>query len=242
MDWDMHGIIAPETQDESAGPSVTGAKYEAAMIGSPPPRTDRHEWPFGLLRKGAYSVIYADPAWSFRGYVNDGVPQTAMDQHYDTMHVQDMAKLPVWKLAAPDCALFMWSISSHTPQAFWLAEQWGFRFASKAFTWAKLNKNALKNFDAKPISPQHDANWFMGMGHGTRRNTEDCWLFTRGQPKRIDQGVRELIVSPVREHSRKPDETYDRIERLFRGPYCELFARRQAPGWSSWGNETTKFG
>jgi N6-adenosine-specific RNA methylase IME4 len=222
------------------------------------------DWPFGLLREHSHGVIYADPCWHFEGYnaAGSGVPQRADEQHYSTMTVQQLATLPVGRLAANDCALFMWSTSSHTPQAFWLADQWGFKFASKAFTWAKLNKNAELNHQnlinkalgsnadywhdlvdegVYDLSLGDDRHWFMGMGHSSRRNTEDCWLFTKGQPKRMDKGVRELIVAPVREHSRKPDAAYERIERLFRGPHCELFARSSRAGWSSWGNETDKF-
>ena len=198
-------------------------------------------WPFGLLRRGAYGVIYADPPWAFRGYVSDGVPQRAGDQHYPTMTLDQMKRLPVGQLAAPDCALFMWSISSHTPQAIELADHWGFRFASKAFTWAKLVKTAKENDDRYGLPPWSNDWWHMGMGHSTRRNTEDCWLFTRGNPKRQDAGVRELIVSPLREHSRKPDAVYQRIERLFEGERCELFARNRRTGWSSWGNQTDRF-
>lgn len=210
-------------------------------------------WPFGLLRRNAYGVIYADPAWFFETYDGGGVPQRAPEQHYDTMTVEEMARLPVHQLAAQDCALFMWSISSHVPQAFALARAWGFTYSSKAFSWAKLNKNAEGNHHSKfqqwgsqppgdePPRLADDANWFIGMGHTTRRNTEDCWLFTRGQPKRLDRGVRELIVAPVGDHSRKPHDAYDRIERLYKGPYCELFARNSRPNWSSWGNESTKF-
>lgn len=197
----------------------------------------KNNWPFGLLTPGRHGVIYADPPWAYEGYAASGVPQRADVQHYDTMTVEEMAALPVHELAATDCALFMWSISSHHPQAFWLARQWGFRYASKAFTWAKLNKNAI----ADERLCNDDAAFFMGMGHGTRRNTEDCFLFTRGQPKRRDASVRELIVSPIRDHSRKPDEAYSRIERLFDGPYCELFSRTRRAGWSSWGNEVGKY-
>ena len=197
----------------------------------------------GLLQRAAYAVILVDPPWSYVGYVTDGVPQTTSTQHYPTMSVEELAKLPVGDLARPDCALFMWTIASHTPQAFWLAKQWGFKFASKAFTWAKLNKNALTNHARTypPILLDDPAHWFMGMGHGTRRQTEDCWLFSIGHPRRLDRGVRELIIAPVREHSRKPEEVYDRIERLFAGPYCELFARTSRPGWALWGNEKGKF-
>ena len=211
------------------------------------------DWPFGLLRKRAYGVIYCDPPWAFRGYVSDGVPQQKDEQHYDTMTKEELAELPVAELAANDCALLMWSIASHTPQAFWLAEQWGFKFASRGFCWAKTTMHADKKHVQKILGWNLDRwnrklprianpeNWHMGMGHSSRRNPEDCWLFTRGSPKRLDKGVRELIVSPVREHSRKPDEVYDRIERLFGGPYCELFSRTSRPNWSAWGNQEGKF-
>jgi len=46
-----------------------------------------------------------------------------------------------------------------------------------------------------------------------------------------------LPRKPRREHSRKPDEIYARIEALVPGPYLELFARQQRPGWDSWGHE-----
>jgi N6-adenosine-specific RNA methylase IME4 len=77
----------------------------------------------------------------------------------------------------------------------------------------------------------------MGMGYWTRANTEPCLLATRGKPKRLDAGVRQGIIAPRQEHSRKPDEIHDRIERLVAGPYLELFARRPRAGWTVWGNE-----
>ena len=64
-----------------------------------------------------------------------------------------------------------------------------------------------------------------------------CLLATKGKPKRISKSVRQLIHAPRREHSRKPDEVYDRIEQLLDGTYVELFARRERKGWDSWGNE-----
>ena len=49
--------------------------------------------------------------------------------------------------------------------------------------------------------------------------------------------MHQVIISPVREHSEKPDEVYRRIERLYPGPYLELFARKEREGWTTWGNE-----
>ena len=68
-----------------------------------------------------------------------------------------------------------------------------------------------------------------------------CLLATRGKPKRVSKSVDQLIISKLREHSRKPDEIYNRIEQLVDGPYIELFARNQRKNWDAWGNEVGKF-
>jgi N6-adenosine-specific RNA methylase IME4 len=47
-----------------------------------------------------------------------------------------------------------------------------------------------------------------------------------------------IIVAPKREHSRKPDEAYELIERMYPDlPKIELFARNPREGWSQWGNQ-----
>ena len=79
------------------------------------------------------------------------------------------------------------------------------------------------------------------MGFWTRANAEQCLLATRGSPKRLAKDVRRLVVAPRREHSRKPDAVYDRIERLADGPYLEMFARNARPGWDTWGNQAGLF-
>jgi hypothetical protein len=81
----------------------------------------------------------------------------------------------------------------------------------------------------------------MGMGFWTRANTEHCLLATRGHPKRLHADVRQGIIELPRQHSRKPDCIYERIERLVAGPYCELFARQARPGWDSFGDQVTQF-
>jgi hypothetical protein len=54
--------------------------------------------------------------------------------------------------------------------------------------------------------------------------------------------VREVILEPVRQHSRKPEALRARIERYCAGPYAELFARSERPGWAAWGFEVGKYG
>ena len=76
------------------------------------------------------------------------------------------------------------------------------------------------------------------MGYWTRASSEVCLLGTRGKPKRLNADVRQGIIAPVRQHSRKPDGIHERIERLVAGPYLELFARQQREGWTAWGKRT----
>ena len=78
----------------------------------------------------------------------------------------------------------------------------------------------------------------MGCGYWTRANAEICLLATKGRPQRISKKVRQLIVSPVEQHSKKPDVVRDRIVELVGDlPRLEMFARQAPAGWDVWGNE-----
>lgn len=182
---------------------------------------------------GKYGAILADPPWSFQAWSGSHLPSRAADAHYRTMDMDAIAALPVADLAADDCALFCWVCWPTLPDALRVIEAWGFTYKTCGFNWIKGN--------SLPLFPD-DFRARMGLGYWTRANSEVCLLATRGKPKRLDAGVRQVIQAPLREHSRKPDETHARIERLVAGPYIELFARETRPGWDAWGNETGKFG
>ena len=182
---------------------------------------------------GPFSVVYADPPWSYKAFSTKGEGRSAT-RYYSTMTVKDIAALPVREACARDCHLFLWTTGPNLRQAFDVMEGWGFNYSSIAFTWIKLTRSAPTLF-----LDQHS--FHVGMGYTTRKNTEVCLLGRRGSPKRKSRAVRELLIAPVREHSRKPDETIERIEAYADGPYLELFARTQRPGWTAWGNETEKF-
>jgi len=181
-----------------------------------------------------YNVILADPPWRYQVFSPKGEGKSA-SRHYETMRLPDVKALPVVELAARDCHLFLWSTTPNLPQALEVIEAWVFRYSSMGFTWAKLNPRAPADGNWSPAS------FHVGMGHTTRKNVEFCLLGRRGSPKRKSKAVRELIVAPRREHSRKPDETYDRIEAYAGGPYLDLFSRQRRPGWDSWGDEVDKF-
>ena len=107
------------------------------------------------------------------------------------------------KLAADDCALFLWSVMPQLPEALEVITAWGFRYKTAGFTWVKLNKSG-EGFKT-------------GMGYWTRANPELCLLATRGAPERLNKDVAQLmtegvITVPLQDHSAKPREVHGRIE------------------------------
>ena len=180
-----------------------------------------------------YNVIYADPPWTFATYSQKGKGRSP-EAHYACMSFEEICAIPVAEWAAPDSILFLWVTDPLLPKGLELIEAWGFTYKTVGFYWAKLNKTAA----AERFSRQ---SFFTGMGFWTRANAEQCLLATRGSPKRLAKDVRRLVVAPRREHSRKPVEVYEGIERLVAGPYLEMFARQARPGWDAWGAEAGLF-
>jgi N6-adenosine-specific RNA methylase IME4 len=170
-----------------------------------------------------YNIIYADPPWSYRVWSEKGKGRSA-ENHYPCMDKQSIQHLPISDISAEDCVLFLWVIFPCLEEGLELIRAWGFKYKTCAFNWVKKNKKSNS--------------WFWGLGYWTRANSEICLLATRGKPKRISAGVHQIIDTPIREHSRKPDEVRERIVQLCGDlPRIELFARQYADGWDCWGNE-----
>jgi N6-adenosine-specific RNA methylase IME4 len=178
---------------------------------------------------GRHAATFADPPWCFATCSPRGEGRSA-SAHYRCMAFWDLCRLPIREHAASDCCLFLWTTDPMLPRAIDLIEAWGFTYKTVAFTWAKLNSSAAGNSFSGP-------DFFTGMGYWTRANPEQCLLATIGKPRRRSRAIRQLIISPRREHSRKPDEAYVRIEDLVPGPYLELFARSRRPNWTAWGDQ-----
>jgi N6-adenosine-specific RNA methylase IME4 len=124
----------------------------------------------------------------------------------------------------------VWGVWPEHPGVLDVIASWGFTYKTAAFVWVKTTRNA----EVVTLAGE-GLHW--GMGYATRSNTEPCLLATRGAPLRLAANVHQVIMAPVGEHSAKPDEAYRRIERLYPGPYLELFARRPREGWTTWGDE-----
>jgi N6-adenosine-specific RNA methylase IME4 len=189
--------------------------------------------------RNGYRCLVIDPPTRFVAGTK-GRPQ-----HYNRMTDADIATLPIADLLHPEGAwIFLWVTSPKlyapprsrtqlSPDQ--VARAWGARYSGRAFVWIKTK--------AKVTTPtiHYENDLHIGMGFTTRKNAEDCLLFRTGMPQRLARDVHEVIVSPVREHSRKPDEAFTRIERFCPGPRVELFAREAREGWDTWGDQVGMF-
>lgn len=201
------------------------------------------DWPFGDLPRAHFRAIVADPPWHFRArtalQMSNWRSRRDAAKHYRVMSLEEIAALPVGELAAKDAHLFLCATGPCLPQAFEVMKAWGFRYSSDVFIWIKLNRkhNPLQ----LRVLPLAEGDLHVGLGLTTRKNAEYVLLGRRGNAKRLVKNVRQIILAPVREHSRKPDEIFDRVMRYCEGPCLDLFSRQSRPGWATWGLEKTKF-
>jgi N6-adenosine-specific RNA methylase IME4 len=187
---------------------------------------------------GGFSCLVADVPLQFSSNSPSKPGRNAM-RHYRCLSAEELATLPVGDIASPDAWLYFWATGPCLPQALGIIAAWGFKYSGSGFVWVKLRRS----YDASQLRllPISEADLHIGLGHTTRKNAEFCLLARRGRPRRLVADVREVVLAPVREHSRKPAEVYRRIERFCAGPRIELFARERRPGWISWGDEIGRF-
>ena len=143
-----------------------------------------------------FNILYVDPPWQYEQNRLSGVAEN----HYRTLTDEEIYSLPVGNIAAEDCILFLWATGPKMREAFKAISSWGFDYRTLGFVWVKQNRK----------SPT----WFFGLGFWTRSSTEVCLLAVKGKPRRVSAKVSQLIVSPLEEHSKKPDIVRDRIVEL----------------------------
>lgn len=174
-----------------------------------------------------FKVVYADPPWTFSSWSKKGEVKSAQN-HYSCMTMEDICNMPINDITDENSILFMWATSPLLEEQIKTMQRWGYTYKTIGFTWVKLNP--------KSMTP------FIGLGYYSRSNAEYCLIGTKGKPGRPkNKSISQIIMSPIREHSRKPDIVRKHIMDMFDGPYLELFAREEVENWDCFGNETQKF-
>lgn len=177
-----------------------------------------------------YNVIYADPPWKYQSkqpFRMQGTRFHRLEEVYQTATVEDMSRWDIGRIAAPDCALFMWSTDSHLPEAIELMKAWGFKYRTVGFVWVKQTSKG---------------NLVRNLGQWTLKSEELCLIGTKGRAHglKVAHNIPQLVFEERTQHSKKPEAVPDLIEKMFGAvPRIELFARQTRPGWDCWGNEVT---
>lgn len=175
----------------------------------------------------AFKTLIVDVPWPFK----DKLGNKGAANKYKLMQMSEIFRFPLPEMER-DCVMLFWRVAAMQQEALDVIRVWGFNPPQRELIWLKKTKTGKR--------------WF-GQGHVVRAEHEVCLIATRGKPLVKDHSVRSTFVTAVDwdglsaearpPHSTKPEEFYEIVERLFEGPYCELFARRQRPGWTCLGNE-----
>lgn len=205
--------LFPETSCQKKAPSMSDVGVQAAMDLA------------HFARGRKFGTILADPPWRFTNRTGKMAPEHRRLSRYETMTLEDICALPVEGLTADPAHLYLWVPNALLPEGLEVMKRWGFTYKSNLI-WHKVRKDG--GSDGR------------GVGFYFRNVTEVILFGVRGKNARTRQAGRtqvNMIETRKREHSRKPDEQYRLIEACSTGPYLELFARGDRPGWSIWGNQ-----
>lgn len=174
-------------------------------------------------RRTPFRCVVADCPWAFADKLQGTKGAAAQ---YPTMSVAELAGFgPPIHLppVADDAYLFFWRVAAMQPEALFVINTWGFTVKSE-LVWVKKTSRGNRHF---------------GLGRHVRAEHEVCLIATRGKVAPRCRSVRSVFEAPVGRHSQKPDVFYEIVQQIARGPYLEMFARRQRPGWTCVGNESS---
>ena len=158
-----------------------------------------------------FRTILADPPWNEKG---GGEIKRGADRHYPLMKLPSIIALPVKAVVADNAHCYLWITNTYLMDGKDVLNAWGFRYVT-CITWGKDR---------------------FGLGQYFRGQTEHCLFGVRGNLpyKTLGDGKRAqsttLLTCPRGEHSRKPEEMRERIERVSCGPFLEMFARPEPAG------------
>ncbi|MDB5227768.1 MAG: Transcriptional activator, adenine-specific methyltransferase [Bacteroidota bacterium] len=176
-----------------------------------------------------FATIVADPPWQFQNRTGKVAPEHKRLARYPTLSLQEIKDIPVQVAAAETAHLYLWVPNALLAEGLAVMDAWGFTYKTN-LAWYKIRK------DGGPDG--------RGVGFYFRNVTEMILFGVRGKnPRTLQPGRSQpnIIATRKREHSRKPDEQYEIIEKCSWGPFLELFSRGKRKGWKCWGNQAEEY-
>lgn len=210
----------PHPLDISEPPDSAGSPRGDTPAAVPAPYGPHgaHNRADGSPRPGLFKAVYADPPWTPQQTSRLGAAN-----HYPLMSTQRILDMgpAIQEITADQSFCFLWVTTATVETGFAVLRAWGYRYVSYYF-WAKPR---------------------ISLGNTFRNAGELLLLGVRGKGTTVAfHSQPNWGFHPLQEHSHKPEEVHQIIERLVGGdgPFLELFARRAAPSnkhWDIWGNE-----
>ena len=175
-----------------------------------------------------YKTILADPPWRFQNSTGKVAPEHKRLSRYETLSFQEIMDIPVNSIAEANSHLYLWVPNALLAEGLETMKKWGFTYKTN-IVWYKIRK------DGGPDG--------RGVGFYFRNVTELLLFGIKGKIRTLQPGRTQvnIVRTRKREHSRKPDEIFNIIEKCSPGPYLELFARGKREGWTLWGNEIENY-
>lgn len=191
-------------------------------------------------RKQSFKTIVCDPPWPYKkGWLWQRQVSRSRSK-YPVLSVDEICELPIQTIQQPSGYLWLWIPTYHVLQGdhIKVCAAWGYRPVGQLI-WVKTKK-----FGTAIISA---CDWRgllrMGLGYYLRNAHEVCVLAVRGSGNELrDRGIPSVLFAPLQGHSEKPPEFYELVEKACRGPYADLFARKNGKHtyprdemWTPWG-------
>jgi N6-adenosine-specific RNA methylase IME4 len=177
---------------------------------------------------GEFGTILVDPPWRFMNRTGKMAPEHKRLHRYQTMSTEEICDMPVKAHAEKNSHLYLWVPNALLADGLAVMKAWGYQYKTN-LVWYKTR------IDGGPDG--------RGVGFYFRNVTELILFGTRGRLRTLKPGRTQvnLLSHRKREHSRKPPEFYDLIERCSPGPFLELFARTKRAGWTQWGDQVETY-
>ena len=179
-----------------------------------------------------YDVVVADPPWMYTGQQDKW---GAAAKFYDLIDNEMLKTMPVGDIMHKKSLLFLWATSPRLDLAIDTIRAWGLNYRGVAFVWVKTRQDGKTPIGAQGVRPS------------TVKPTAEYVLVASkaksGRPLPLsDESISNIVLSPKREHSRKPDDVNARIDLMYpSASKIELFARREWNDWDTWGDQIGKF-
>lgn len=186
-----------------------------------------------------YRTLVADPPWNETG---GGKIKRGADRHYPLMRRREIEQLLAGPLLgerfklAEHAHLYLWVTNNFLEDGLRLMGLLGFRYITTR-PWVKAEPSDGLYRRQRPGLGQYfrgdsELLLFGVKGKGKHPSVYRTTNPTTGRSPFIPTA---LLAPRTPKHSQKPAQFYADVEKRSHGPYLELFARTERPGWTAWG-------